>query len=671
LRLRYRPEGDRLLLRVEGDPDDEHRIWNLLRSVGCTTVGEQVPGTLHWVRWIPTSHLPRLERAAKLIRAELVPEAGEAALASATDARRAYEAARPLDPAPLGVAAKADPGASEPALAEAYVRFEAWVRTHPGWGKDASADLESLAAALAKARAANKALAQSMEQEEARGLAEQLRGVAGEDAFAAHAALKRLQDAVKRLPPPRAIERRDLPERIQHFRGKLRPYQEEGVRFLLGRGLNAILADDMGTGKTVQTIAAVEVADERAFVVCPANVLYNWKDEVERFTDEAACVYHQGRFHGPKDARFMVTTYDALQRIGPLEEELARRPVLVLDEAHYVRNPETLRSQLVRALPQRRRILLTGTPLVNTIEDYYELLRQVEPDRWGSRQKFRETWLVDPGLFNKYAQVRNATAVLLQRAAKDVLLRRRKDDVLQDLPPRTVQVNHHEFPPEQRVAYASLEEHAERTIREAAAKGNELAVFAAIHALRQFLANARVPVVLERVQDLLAAGEKVVVYAHYLEPLHTLHKALGKDAATIEGATPPKERAALAKALGKDGGPRVLLAQMEAGGVGLNFTAARHVVFVHFGWTPAVHAQAMDRVHRIGQDRPVVVEFFVTPGTIDERMVRILLRKEADQNLVLADESDVLNRNEVAKLLAEDAARRVQQLKEASGLGPQ
>ena len=97
---------------------------------------------------------------------------------------------------------------------------------------------------------------------------------------------------------------------------------------------------------------------------------------------------------------------------------------------------------------------------------------------------------------------------------------------------------------------------------------------------------------------------------------------------------------------------------MEAGGIGLNFTAARYVLFVHFGWTPAVHAQAMDRVHRIGQDRTVHVEFFVTPGTIDDRIAKILLRKEADQNLVLDEGSDLLNRDQLARILAEDAEAR-------------
>lgn len=665
MRIRYFPRGDRLLLRLEDD-EDEHRVWKLLATMGCPTYSEAIPGTLQYQRWIPREALPKLERAAKLVRAEVAPEAGEAVVASATDRRRAYEAARPLDPASVLAAAKADPAANEPLLADAYLRFEAWAKAHPAW-PEARAEVEALLAALQVARSENKRRNAEAQSQEVRSLAEQLKGVSGEDAFAAHTALKRLMEVAAKVPAAEPIQPYPMPDSIAHFRGKLRPYQVEGVKFLLRRGLNAILADAMGLGKTVETIAAIEAADETALVVGPANVLYNWKDEVERFTDEPCAIYHQGRLMGPPDARFLVTTYDALQRsTEAFDEQVASREVLVLDEAHYVRNPQTQRSHLVRALPMPRKVLLTGTPLVNTIEDYYELLRLVEPQRWGSRTQFRESWLVDPGLFNKYAQVRTATANLLQRAARDVMLRRRKEEVLQDLPPRTVSQLHVELEGPDLVAYRQLEARAEETLR--TEKHNELAIFAAIHALRQHLARARVPAAAERIREVLEAGENVVAYAHYLEPLHRLAQEFGPLAAVIEGATPPQERASIAKRLGTGGGPRVLLAQMEAGGIGLNFTAATHVLFLHFGWTPAVHAQAMDRVHRIGQTRPVFVEFFVTPQTIDERMARILLRKEADQNLVLADESDILNRNELAKMLAEDAAKRVHEAKRASGL---
>jgi SNF2 family DNA or RNA helicase len=176
-----------------------------------------------------------------------------------------------------------------------------------------------------------------------------------------------------------------------------------------------------------------------------------------------------------------------------------------------------------------------------------------------------------------------------------------------------------------------------------------------LHALRQHLALARVAAVAERIDELRQAGESVVVYSQYLEPLRILQRSLGSGAKMLEGATPPKERLALAKALGSRE-LDVLLAQMDAGGIGLNFTGARYVLFVHLGWTPSGHAQAIDRTHRIGQDRPVIVEMFVTPDTVDERLARILLRKQADQNLVLADDADVLNRAELAKVLLEKPA---------------
>jgi SNF2 family DNA or RNA helicase len=385
-------------------------------------------------------------------------------------------------------------------------------------------------------------------------------------------------------------------------------------------------------------------------------VLYNWADEVERFTDEVPLVYHQQRWIGNLDARFLLTTYDALRSLDPANRQVEKRDLLILDEAHYVRNPETQRSRLVKALPQKRRLLLTGTPLVNGIDDYYELLEQVDPQRFASRAEFQRTWKVDASLFNKYVAVRNLAADFLQRATRDVLLRRRKDEVLAELPPKVITVTKHEMGPADERVYRQLEAKAKETLRESK---SDVAVFAAIHALRHHLALARVPAVLERVQELLEAGECVVAYSHYLDPLRRLQEALGpRVAATLDGSTPPKRRQEMATTFGTEDGPRVILAQMEAGGIGLNFTAARFVLFVHLGWTPAVHAQAMDRVHRIGQDRGVQVEFFVTPDTIDERMVKILLRKEADQNLVLSEGTDLLNRREIARLLAEDAAER-------------
>ncbi|HEX2021292.1 MAG TPA: DEAD/DEAH box helicase [Candidatus Thermoplasmatota archaeon] len=653
MKLRYRRVGDRCYVRIVDDVASEARVWRSLQMMGAPLEVDKDPRALTWSRYVPEAAFPKLERAARMLRASLEPEPGEAPVATGS-AGAAYAKARPVDvPAVLRLAQE-DPAQALAALRTARVQMALFAKDNPSFAADSRRDLRALDEAIERAQLREREALRDAEKEAAREISVALKGVSADDVWRATTELAALRKRAEQEPLAPEPDY-DLPEAIPGFRGRLRPYQRDGVRFLAARGLNAILADEMGLGKTVMTIAAVLARDARALVVGPANVLYNWADEIERFADEVPLVYHERRRIGNPRSRFLVTTYDALRTLDPADPDVASRDVLVLDEAHYVRNPETQRARLVKALPQRRRLLLTGTPLVNSIEDYYELLEQVDPRRFASRADFKRSWTVDPALFNKYAEVRALAAEYLQRATRDVLLRRRKADVLADLPPRVITVTRHAMPPADERAYNQLEAKALETMRKAQ---SDVAVFAAIHSLRHHLAVSRVEAVRERVQELLEAGENVVVYSQYLEPLRRLQAAFPHEAATLDGATPPKRRMDISRTLGQEGGPRVVLAQMDAGGIGLNFTAARHVLFVHLGWTPASHAQAMDRVHRIGQDRGVQVEFFVTPGTIDERMARILLRKEADQNIVLAEGSDLLNRQELARMLAEDAEAR-------------
>lgn len=652
--LRYRRVDDRYYVRIVTDVPDERRVWKSLQTMGTPVEVDRDPRALTWSRYVTgDAGFAKLQKACRMLRADLQPEPGEAPVLAGA-AGGAYAKARPVDVPALLKLAREDPLHALAALRAGRTELALWAKDKAEFASESKKDVRALDEALESLKLKAREAERDAEKEQARELSIALKGVSADDVWKARSELEALRKRAE------AEERRasldfDLPDPIPGFRGRLRPYQADGVRFLAARDLNAILADEMGLGKTIMTIAAVLARDARALVVGPANVLYNWADEIERFTDEVPLVYHEQRKFGAPDARFMITTYDALRTLALDDPQVTSRDVLVLDEAHYVRNPQTQRSRLVKALPQRRRILLTGTPLVNTLEDYYELLEQVDPRRFSNRADFRHQWTVDPALFNKYAAVRGIAAEYLQRATRDVLLRRRKADVLSELPPRVIAVTRHELSPADDRAYGQLEAKALDTIREGK---SDVAVFAAIHSLRHHLAKARVPAVLDRIRELQENDECVIVYSHYLEPLHKLKEALGEPAAVLEGATPPRERQRISTSLGQEGGPRVVLAQMEAGGVGLNFTAARYVLFVHLGWTPATHAQAMDRVHRIGQDRTVHVEFFVTPGTIDERFVKILLRKEADQNLVLAEGTDLHNRAALAELLAADAEAR-------------
>ncbi|MCA1814160.1 MAG: hypothetical protein LC624_09455, partial [Halobacteriales archaeon] len=172
MRLRYRASGDKVLLSLEDDVDDEPRVWRLLQTMGCPTLSMQVPGQLMSQRYVPLDHLPKLERTARMLRWELVPEAGEAVVAAPTSSRKEYEAARPLDPVTLLASARAEAAQGEALLRDGIAKLAAWAQAHPGFAREAQQDIAALQAALAKAQAEVQARAVQERAAETRSLAE-------------------------------------------------------------------------------------------------------------------------------------------------------------------------------------------------------------------------------------------------------------------------------------------------------------------------------------------------------------------------------------------------------------------------------------------------------------------------------------------------------------------
>lgn len=646
--VEYKVDGDELLLDLTDPRADRKRAWRQLRNLGAPLELEPTAATVK--ARVPKEGVDELRSALTMMGGQLVPAKGQPDVDSLDEDVPRYEDVRPVDPEDVVDVARTDehPGRI---LRRAIADLGTFAAEHPNLEHRVERDKRYLRRALERyAPERDEAPAEEVDPVK-QEVSQLLRGVPDEDTWRARDFLLELHDLAERYDDERPHV--ELPSTVPGFRGELRDYQREGVSFLLGTQLNAVLADDMGLGKTVQAIAATLLADTRALVVAPANVLHNWAAEVERFTGEPAAIWHGRDADDREDARFRITTYTSLRYRDWRDTDATTRPLLILDEAHKVRNPETQRAALVEDLPQKHRILLTGTPIVNGLEDYNELLLNVGEERWPDAASFRETWMSDREMLTKHPEVRQATADLLQEATRHVVLRRRKEDVLEDLPPRTIQIERHPLSGEQRTAYDELARHARSVMAEAE---SEVQIFAQIHKLRQTLLKYRLPVLEDRIDELVEAGERVIVYAHYLDPLDELEDAFSDVAARIDGNTPPRERERIAAALDEPDGPRVLLAQMEAGGVGLNFTGARWVLFSHLGWTAAVHRQAIDRVHRIGQDRPVNVEFFVTPGTIDERMVDIILQKEADANLALADEGTIMDRSQLARAMLQEGA---------------
>ncbi len=642
--VEYVVEDDELVLDLADPRADRKATWRQLRSLGAPLELEPTAATVK--ARIPREGLSELETALGMMGGALVPAQGQPSLADVEDQTTRYEDVRPLDPEDVVDLARRDED-PEAILKRALADLGTFAAENPSHEHRVEADKRYLRRALERFTEpeGEEEHPDPVKQE----VSQLLRGVPDEDTWRAREFLLELHEISDRYKDERPAT--ELPSRIPGFQGTLRDYQREGVSFLLGTNLNAILADAMGLGKTVETIAAVLLADQRALVVCPANVLHNWASEIQRFTGEPAALWHGRDVDDNDAARFRVTTYASLRYRDWRDTDAATRPILVLDEAHKVRNPDTQRAELVKDLPQRHRLLLTGTPIVNGLEDYNELLLHIGEDRWPDAASFRETWMSDRAMLTKHPEVRQATADLLQDATRHVVLRRRKEEVLDDLPERTITIRRHELEDDQRDAYDELARHARRVM---ASADSEVKIFAQIHKLRQTLLEHRHSVLEERIRELLDAGERVVVYAHYLDALDELEDAFPEASARIDGDTPPRKRERISRRLGDPDGPSLLLAQTEAGGIGLNFTGARWVIFAHLGWTAAVHRQAIDRVHRIGQSEPVQVEFFVTPGTIDERMADIILEKEQDANLALADDDTILDRGQLARALLEE-----------------
>ncbi|MGC4154392.1 MAG: DEAD/DEAH box helicase, partial [Propionicimonas sp.] len=386
----------------------------------------------------------------------------------------------------------------------------------------------------------------------------------------------------------------------------LRGYQSFGARFALARR-RVILGDEMGLGKTIQALAAT--CHLRTFdsgpvlVVCPASVMANWEREVEHRTHLPALTLH-GPDRQDEVAQWLtegpigITTYDTLRRLE-LPHDL-RLAALIVDEAHFVKNPGTARSRVVRRLAGLADHVwfLTGTPMENTAGEFAELIRYLQSD------------LVPPDGMP-------SGSVAFRRRVSPVYLRRNALDVLVELPSRQ------EI--DEWVYLTAVDE-----VRYAAAvrSGNLMEI-------RRAGFGAPSCAKLDRLGELLAEaaanGLKVVVYSFFLDVLGWAETVAGAPAfGPLTGAVPATERQRVVDAFTAHAGPAVLFAQIQAGGIGLNLQAASVVVLCEPQLTPTSEEQAIARAHRMGQVRPVQVHRLLAVGTVDERITELLSAKRAD-----------------------------------------
>jgi len=470
-------------------------------------------------------------------------------------------------------------------------------------------------------------------------------------------ALRELRRALTRSGslPPRA-----LPER---FRAQLRGYQAQGVAWLalLGEhGIGGVLADDMGLGKTLQVLGlicvrrAATARSQPSLIVAPTSVLLSWIDQLAEFVPALRVVLWHGSDRFDRQpliagAELVLTSYALLSRdidtLGAVEWDVA-----VLDEAQVIKNPRSLAGQAARTLRANQRLAVTGTPLENHLGELWSLFAFVAPGALGSERSFRAAYRVP---IERDADAERMAS--LRRRIAPLLLRRTKQEVAHDLPPKTILTHSIELGDAQRDLYETVRHAVDQRVREEIARRgiamSKIVVLDALLKLRQVCCdpkllklqavNQRTPsakreAFFELIETLVAEGRSVLVFSQFVEMLDLLGQGLVKaniQFARLTGAT--VDRAGQVE-LFQSGSVPVFLISLKAGGVGLNLTRADSVVHYDPWWNPAVEAQATDRAHRIGQDKPVFVHRLIARGTVEEKIVALQVRKAELARALLA-----------------------------------
>ncbi len=464
-----------------------------------------------------------------------------------------------------------------------------------------------------------------------------------------------------------------VPELPATFEAELRPYQIDGYNWLsrlANWGVGACLADDMGLGKTLMALALLVERAERgaALVVAPVSVCRNWVKEARRFAptlnfqifgggDRPAVVERLGKYD------VLVTSYSLMQA----EEELFTNrnfATIVLDEAQAIKNRNTKRSKTVMNLAGDFRLITTGTPIENHLGELWNLFNFINPGLLGSYEFFAEKFAA-PVEKNNDDNARKT----LQKLIKPFILRRRKNQVLDDLPAKTEILLTVEMSAEERAFYEALRREALERIESEAGetKDKRFRILAELTRLRLAcchpqLVNENIPLGSsklnlfgETLEELLENKHKALVFSQFVKHLNIVRKYLDDKNISyqyLDGSTPQHIRQERIDDFQRGQG-EVFLISLKAGGTGLNLTAADYVIHLDPWWNPAVEDQATDRAHRFGQQRPVTVYRLITENTVEERILKLHETKRdlADSLLEGADSSGKLSADDLLNLI--------------------
>ncbi len=455
------------------------------------------------------------------------------------------------------------------------------------------------------------------------------------------------------------------------FRGRLRPYQREGLGWLLfleSLGFGGCLADDMGLGKTVQVLALLatwynrQATDpERAgpsIIVVPRSLIFNWRREAKRFTPQLNLLDNTGPRRQKNAEAFahydvVLTTYGTLRRDVTILKDVSFDYV-VLDEAQAIKNAGTESAAAARLLRGKHRLALSGTPVENHVGELLSIVEFLNPGMLGTASVFRRAGVgTDRRLSDEACEI-------LARALRPFILRRTKSQVAQDLPEKLEETIYCELKPTQRTLYDEVRAYVRSDVlsrieRDGLAR-SKIHILEALLRLRQAACHpglidpsaadqpsAKLDAIVPQLASVIAEGHKALVFSQFTSMLAILRQRLeaeGIEYEYLDGGT--RNRKGRVERFQNEPACRVFLISLRAGGLGLNLTAAEYVFLLDPWWNPAVEAQAIDRTHRIGQTRPVFAYRLIARDTVEEKILQLQRHKRTLADAIITADNSVL-----------------------------
>jgi superfamily II DNA or RNA helicase len=450
------------------------------------------------------------------------------------------------------------------------------------------------------------------------------------------------------------------------FTGQLRDYQREGLgwmEFLRRFAFGGCLADDMGVGKTAQVLALLESRREMraagepvapSLVVVPRSLVFNWKQESERFTPQLRVLDYTGLAREADFAGYdlIVTTYGTLRRDAARLKDV-QFDYVVLDESQAIKNADTESAKAVRLLRGNHRLALSGTPVENHLGELWSLFEFLNPGMLGAASVFK---LAGAAARNPDPETR----ALLAQALRPFILRRTKEQVARELPAKNEQTVYCEMAPAQRRLYNELKQHYRRSLlsrveKEGIAR-SKIQVLEALLRLRQAACHpglldpqrasepsAKLDVLLEQLEEVVGSGHKALVFSQFTSLLAIVRSRLnaaGMVYEYLDGAT--RDRQARVERFQNDPECPLFLISLKAGGLGLNLTAAEYVFLLDPWWNPAVEAQAVDRAHRIGQTRQVFAYRLIARDTVEEKVLELQKSKRDLASAIIGEDNSLI-----------------------------